>query len=98
MSEYKLLDTRKFDEFINNSKTVRNQYEDINSKYKILIENLKENWRGNGAEQFFSDAKMMRSNLDCIADILQIMCDRLVDCRTVFAETDTAVGEENKKL
>lgn len=98
MSGYKLLDTRKFDEFISNSSNIRKEYDDINLKYKEAMSALKENWRGKGADQFFSDAKMMQSNLDCIADILQTMCDRLIDCRDVFSETDTTIGEENKKL
>lgn len=94
--EYNVLDTRAFDNFINQKENLIQRYDDINETYDTIVSTLLTNWQGQGAESFRSDARKVKANITGIYDILKIMCDTLTDCREVFAECDTSLGEVNR--
>ena len=39
---------------------------------------------------------IVAKNIGGVYDILKIMCDTLTDCRQVFGECDTALGDYNR--
>lgn len=94
--ECKVLDTRKFDEAIAKKDDLIKQYDELNATYDKIVKDLENNWEGYGAEAFMTDAKSVRQNITGIYDILKTMCDTLVDCKEVFAECDSSLGEFNR--
>lgn len=98
MSEYKLLDTHYFDEFIKQTTKWNNEYIRIQKQYDAIIEYLDDNWKGKGAQAFQEDAKLVKSNIAGIGDILKTMCDMLYDCKDVFSESDQVLGENNREI
>ena len=97
MSNYHLLDTGKFDEFLSQRSTLLNTYNRLNKEYDAIIKELMKNWKGRGAEAFESDAKKVKANIVGIQDILQTMCDTLEDCLKVFQEYDSSLGKANRE-
>ena len=100
---YNLLDSRKFDEFINARASLLSEYDSINQKFNTIVQNLANpqnpqisNWKGQGADAFIQDAQQVRTNIKGIQDILKTMCDTLIDCRTVFEECDISLGKANE--
>ena len=93
---YVVLDTKVFDQFIEQSVSFEERYRAINESYDEIVRTLLANWEGEGADAFRTDANAVRSNITGIYDILKTMCDTLKDCRQVFAEADTALGEYNR--
>ena len=94
--EYVQLDTRTFDAFINNKDHLIKEYDEINAEYDRIVRVLLANWQGRGAFAFKRDAETVRTNITGIYDILKILCDTLTDCRAIFAECDTGLGEYNQ--
>lgn len=94
--EYNVLDTRSFDTFIEQKESLVQRYNDINSKYDQIVKTLLDDWIGEGADAFRSDAKNVKANINDIYDILKIMCDTLTDCRQIFDECDKALGDYNR--
>lgn len=93
--EFVVLDTRAFDKAIAKKQDLINSYNAINEEYDRIVSNLLNNWKGRGATAFQKDALTVRTNIVGIFDILKTMCDTLTDCREIFAECDTALGEYN---
>ena len=96
-NEYVLLDTRVFDAAVEKKAQLLSAYNKINRDYESVVKELLQNWKGHGADSFARDAGTVRANLTGIYDILKTMCDALTDCREIFAECDTALGEFNRK-
>lgn len=96
MSDYNLLDTRAFENFINSQEKLKNRYSSIKNQYGQIIKNLTENWKGGGADAFLEDSQKVMINITGIQDILSTMCDILSDCRDVFAECDSSLGTNNR--
>lgn len=94
--EYNVLDTRSFDAFIAQKESLVQRYNDINSKYDQIVKTLLDDWIGEGADAFRSDAKNVKANINDIYDILKIMCDTLTDCRQIFDECDRTLGDYNR--
>lgn len=94
--EYVLMDTKSFDNVINQREYLIGEYEAINSEYDRIIETLLKNWEGRGASAFSSDARTVKTNIVGIFDILKLMCDTLTDCKAVFAECDKSLGDYNR--
>ncbi len=94
--EYQLLDTRAFDAFIAVRPDLLWKYDELVREYDEIVETLLENWKGQGALAFQKDAQQIRTNIMGIRDILTTMCDTLVDCRAVFGECDTSLGNVNR--
>ena len=94
--EFKLLDTGAFNEFIDNQGSYVKEYEAIKKEYDSIVSDLLAFWKGRGADAFSEDAQAVKSNIVGIGDILQTMCDMLIDCREVFNECDHAVGQNNR--
>lgn len=92
---FKLIDTDAFDRAIAKREEFLTRYDQINQDYQNIIEELLENWEGKGADAFRTDSQEVRTNLTGIYDVLKTMCDMLEDCRTVFGEVDTALGQYN---
>jgi uncharacterized protein YukE len=97
MSEYKLLDTGVFNVFIDKQGEFVKEYNAIKEEYDSIVSDLTDIWRGRGADAFRSDANTVKSNIVGIGDMLRTMCDMLIDCRDVFHECDTAVGNSNRE-
>ena len=97
MSEYKLLDTGAFNAFIENQDDFVKEYEEIEKEYISIVKDLIAIWKGRGATAFSDDAAIVKSNIVGVGEILQTMCDMLIDCREVFDECDRAVGKSNRK-
>ena len=95
-SEYVLLDTKAFDAAIAKKDDLIRQYDEINNEYDRIVNTLLNNWKGRGANAFKKDAQTVKTNIVGIFDILKIMCDTLTDCRAIFAECDTSLGEYNR--
>lgn len=93
---YIVLDMKAFDKFLSNKDSLIASYNSINDEYDKIVDDLMENWKGSGALAFKRDALTVRSNITGIFDILKIMCDTLVDCKAVFSECDSALGEYNR--
>lgn len=96
MSGYITLDTRAFDKVIAQKDELVREYGAINAEYERAVSVLLQNWKGRGADAFRDDAKKVKENITGIYDILKIMCDTLTDCRAVFGECDTALGDYNR--
>lgn len=96
MSEYITLDTRAFDKVLAKKDDLVNEYDAINEEYDRIVSELLKNWEGKGADAFENDAKKVKTNITGIYDILKMMCDTLTDCREIFAECDTALGDFNR--
>ncbi len=95
-TEYVLLDTKVFDEVISRKESLIQKYDEINTTYDEIVKVLLENWQGQGADAFRSDASKVKANITGIYDILKTMCDTLTDCRQIFEECDKALGEYNR--
>lgn len=95
-NEYVALDTKAFDAAIAKKQDLIDSYNELNKQYDRIIDNLKRNWKGRGATAFLKDAQTVKTNIVGIFDILKTMCDTLEDCRAIFAECDTALGEYNR--
>ncbi|MCR4645629.1 MAG: hypothetical protein K5695_09515 [Oscillospiraceae bacterium] len=94
--EYVVLDTKAFDAFLAEKDDLLRRYDDINNRYDAIVSTLLDNWVGQGAMAFYSDAKNVKANISGIYDILKIMCDTLTDCRQVFDECDRSLGDFNR--
>lgn len=94
---YVVLDTKAFDAVIEKKADFISKYDAINSEYDRIVNTLMSNWKGKGANAFKKDAQTVKTNIVGIYDILKMMCDTLTDCRAVFAECDTALGEYNRE-
>lgn len=93
---YVTLDTRAFDKAIGKKDDLIRKYNEINEEYDRIVSSLLSNWEGRGADAFKEDARTVKTNIVGIYDILRIMCDTLTDCKEVFAECDTSLGEYNR--
>ena len=93
---YVVLDTKAFDAAISKKADLINSYNALNTEYDRIVAALLNNWKGMGATAFKKDAQTVKTNIVGIYDILKIMCDTLTDCRSVFAECDSALGEYNR--
>ncbi len=93
---YVTLDTRAFDSFISQKEAILSRYNEINDDYDSIVRTLLENWIGEGADAFAEDASNVKANIVGIYDILKTMCDTLTDCRQIFEECDTSLGEYNR--
>ncbi len=93
---YNVLDTRAFDAAIAKKQSLINTYNSLNEEYDRIVSSLLANWKGRGADAFKKDAITVKTNIVGIYDILKTMCDTLSDCKEIFAECDTALGEYNR--
>ena len=93
---YVVLDTKAFDAAIAQKQDLINAYNSLNEEYDRIVSSLLVNWKGRGASAFQKDAQTVKTNIVGIFDILKTMCDTLTDCREVFSECDTALGEYNR--
>lgn len=93
---YVCLDTKAFDAAIAKKQDLINSYNELNTDYDRIVNNLLRDWKGRGASAFRRDAQTVKTNIVGIFDILKIMCDTLTDCREIFGECDAALGEYNR--
>lgn len=93
---YIVLDTKAFDAAIAQKQDLINSYNSLNKEYDRIVSTLLENWKGRGSTSFQKDAQTVKTNIVGIFDILKTMCDTLTDCREIFSECDTALGEYNR--
>lgn len=96
MADFNVLDTRKFDDFISQKDSLIKRYDELSEEYDTIIKNLLENWKGRGADAFAEDSQAIKMNIAGISEILNTMCDVLIDCKSVFSECDEALHESNK--
>lgn len=95
-SEYHCVDTRVFDRCLQKKDSFIRRYDKIVTDYDNIVDRLDRNWKGSGAETFIKDARVVRTNITGIADILAAMCSVLEDCRSVLGEVDRGLGEMNR--
>ncbi|MBE6717557.1 MAG: hypothetical protein E7573_11640 [Ruminococcaceae bacterium] len=95
-NEYRVLDTKSFDVAIGKKDDLIKKYNDINEEYDRIVNSLLNNWEGRGADAFKEDARTVKTNIVGIFDILRTMCDTLTDCKEIFAECDTSLGNYNR--
>ena len=93
---YVALDTRAFDNALARKSSLISKYDRLNAEYDRIVNNLINNWKGRGANAFLKDAQTVKKNIVGIYDILRVMCDTLSDCKEIFAECDSALGEYNR--
>ncbi len=96
MADYNLLDTQAFDNFIISQKSLKERYAAIVRDYDRIVQELLNDWKGKGADAFREDSEKVAANIVGIQDILNTMCDTLLDCRDVFGECDISLGNNNK--
>ncbi len=97
MSECHLLDAKAFNNAIAKKDSLIRTYDELNQEYDRIVSTLLRNWQGRGANAFAQDARTVKTNITGIYDILKLMCDTLTDCRDIYAECDTGLGEYNRK-
>ena len=93
---YVVLDTRAFDQALAKKDALISSYNELNQEYDRIVNALLRNWKGRGANAFKKDAVTVKANIVGIFDVLKTMCDTLTDCKTIFAECDSALGEYNR--
>ncbi len=93
---YVVLDTGAFDRAIAKKESLIQSYNELNQEYDRAVNALLRNWKGRGASAFKKDATTVKTNIVGIFDVLKTMCDTLEDCKTIFAECDSALGEYNR--
>lgn len=93
---YVALDTKSFDKALEKKQQLISKYNSLNTEYDRIVNNLMSNWKGRGADAFLKDAQTVRKNIVGIYDILRVMCDTLTDCKAIFAECDSALGDYNR--
>ncbi len=96
MAEYNMLDTQAFEKFIDLQDSLQARYHNISMAYRKSVQDLLEHWEGLGADAFREDAEKVMANIISIQDILTTMCDTLSDCREIFHECDTSLGNVNR--
>ncbi len=89
------LDSKALDTVLEKKDRLLNAYNEINTRYDTIVQNLLNNWKGTGANAFEEDAHAVKMNIGSIQEILQTMCDVLQDCRDLYQLYDTAIGEFN---
>ena len=93
---YVVLDTKAFDQALAKKDTLIQSYNELNQEYDRIVNALLQNWKGRGANAFKKDATTVKTNIVGIFDVLKTMCDTLTDCKAIFAECDSALGEYNR--
>lgn len=96
MDGYVTLDTRAFDKFISEQPSLLSKYDELCTEYDRIIADLMVDWKGRGADAFERDSQKVKTNIVGIQDVLKTMCDSLADCREIFAECDTSLGNANR--
>lgn len=96
MAEYNVLDTQAFEKFIDTQDSLKARYHNISTAYRKSVQDLMEHWAGRGADAFREDAEKVMANIIGIQDILTTMCDTLSDCREIFRECDSSLGNVNR--
>lgn len=96
METYELLDTGAFEKLISSQNQLKQRYQEIQTRYNRIVQDLISNWKGCGADAFESDTERIITNITGLQDILITMCDTLQDCRSIFAQCDTSLGSSNK--
>ena len=94
--EYVSVDSRAFDKCRAKKNDFINRYAAITTRYDRIIKELSENWKGESAELFLKDARVIRKNIGGIADMLSNMCNTLDDIQKQFQKTDKSLGELNE--
>lgn len=97
MAEFVLLDTKSFDEFISAKESILSKYDQLDSDYHAIVDELLANWQGDGARAFAKDVHKVKNNITGIKEILKTMCDTLTDCRDIYGECDNALGKANRE-
>ncbi len=97
-NKFVLIDTSIIDDVISRRDHLVAEYDAINAEYDRIVADLMKEWKGQGANAFKSDAEKVKTNIAGIYDILKIMCDTLEDCKYIFAEADTALGDYNNEV
>ena len=95
-SEYHCVDTRVIDRCIEQKDSFIRRYDKIVTDYNKIVDRLSANWVGRGADAFINDARVVRTNITGIADILANMVNVLTDIRQVLGEVDHQLGESNR--
>ena len=95
-SEYHCIDTRIMDRCIEKKDSFIARYDKIVTDYDKIVADLSGNWVGEGACAFIEDARVVRTNITGIADILANMVNVLVDIRAVVGEVDHQLGDMNR--
>lgn len=93
---YVLLDTKAFDRALSRKDDLIRSYDSLNNEYDRIIKKLLSNWKGKGADAFKKDAQTVKTNIIGIYDILRMMCDTLTDCKSMFDECDSSLGQYNR--
>lgn len=94
--EYNSIDSRAFDNCRELRQSFINRYAQITTRYDRIIQDLSDSWKGESADLFLDDARVIRKNICGIADILALMCDTLDDIQEQLKKTDDSLGEFNR--
>ena len=95
-SEYICIDSRVIDRCIEQKDSFISRYDKIVTDYNQIVDRLSQNWKGKGADTFIKDARVVRTNIKGIADILASMVNVLTDIRQVIGDVDRQLGENNR--
>ena len=90
--EYRVIDTSKFDAVMDMRYDLIRRYNDINTRYHDIVNTLSSDWEGKGADAFNNDAVRVKENLGGVCEMLTMMCNMLLDCRTIVQESDSCMG------
>ncbi len=94
---FNVLDVNAIDRFIELKPVMNSMYSDLCKEYDSIVAALASEWRGRGGDAFVKDAIKVKSNIKGIKDVLNTMCDMLIDCRNFFEECDNSIGSANRK-
>lgn len=96
-SEYRLIDTRKFEAFIRQKDTIPRQYNELKAQFDTIVSTLLDHWEGEGADAFRADSEIMRKNMEGMGEMISTLCATLSDIYELLLEADTRIGQANRE-
>jgi len=88
------LNTKYFHEAIDAFKNGDIEYNNIKNSVQKTTNDLMNNWKGEGREQFEKDYNVIFQQLKDVGDILNDLYESIVDAEAKYIETDEAIGKK----
>ena len=95
-TEYRLIDTSKFEPMLSQSGEVLRRYGQVNARFEAAVDALLANWQGDGADAFRADSEIMRRNMEGMGETLATLCATLGDIHDLLREVDARLGQANQ--
>ncbi len=87
-NEYNCIDSRAMHVCSLKKNDFIQRYASISNRYEWAITVLSQNWKGESADLFLDDARVIRKNIAGIADMLSSMTNMIDDILGQYSKTD----------